>query len=58
MSYLLRLHGLLFVVSLPYMDDEWSSSERELLSLHTERADTLSHSCYGFAFRVRNIIPT
>jgi len=35
----LRLHDQFFVVSLPYMDNEWSGSERDLLSQHPERAN-------------------
>ena len=44
MSQLLRLHGQFFVVSLPYMDNEWSCSERYLLSQRTERANALATS--------------
>ena len=40
--HLLRLHGQFCVVSLPYMDNEWSGSERYLLSQHPERANGLA----------------
>jgi len=41
---LLRLHGQLCVVSLPYMDNKWSVSERDLLSQRPERANALATS--------------
>jgi len=37
-THLLRLHGQFCVVSLPYMDNEWSGSESDLLSRQPERA--------------------
>jgi len=40
----LRLHGQFCVVSLPYTDNEWSGSERDLLSQHPERANALATS--------------
>ena len=43
-SLLLRLHGQFCVVSLPYMDNEWSVSERDLLSQRPERANALATS--------------
>ena len=43
-SYLLRLHGQFCVVSLPYMDNEWSVSERNLLSQRPEQANALATS--------------
>jgi len=41
-TQLLRLHGQFCVVLLPYMDNEWSVSERDLLSQHPERANALA----------------
>ena len=41
-THILRLHGQFCVVSLPYMDNEWSVSERDLLSQHPERANALA----------------
>jgi len=38
-GHLLRLHGQFFVVSIPYMDNERSGSERELLSQRPEGAN-------------------
>ena len=35
---ILRLHGQFCVVLLPYMDNEWSGSERDLLSAHWSRS--------------------
>jgi len=35
-SQSLRLHGQFCVVLLPYMDNKWSSSERDLLSQRPE----------------------
>ena len=43
-SQLLRLHGQFCVVSLPYMDNMWSGSERDLLSQRPERATALATS--------------
>ena len=43
-SLLLRLHGQFCVVSLPYMDNEWPVSERDLLSQRPERANALATS--------------
>ena len=43
-TQLLRLHGQFFVVSLPYMDNERSGSERDLLSKHPEGANALATS--------------
>ena len=40
----LRLHGQLCVVSLPYMDNKWSGSERDLLSQRHERANAFATS--------------
>ena len=37
-AQLLCLHGQFCVVSLPYMDNEWSGSERDLLSQHPEES--------------------
>jgi len=42
MSHILRLHGQFCVGSLPYMDNELSGSERDLLSQRPERADALA----------------
>ena len=42
--HLLRLHGQFFVVSLPYMDNERSGSERDLLSQRPEGANALAIS--------------
>ena len=42
--HLLRLHGQFFVVSLPYMDNERSGSERDLLSQRPEGANALATS--------------
>ena len=39
---LLRLHGQFCVVSLPFLDDKWSGSERDLLSHLPERANALA----------------
>jgi len=44
MAVILRLHGQFCVVSLPYMDNEWSGSERGLLSQRRERANALATS--------------
>jgi len=41
-AYLLRFHGQFCVVSLPYKDNEWSGSERDLLSERPERANALA----------------
>jgi len=41
---LLRLHGQFCVVSLPYMDNEWSGSERDLLSQRPDQANALATS--------------
>ena len=43
-ALLLRLHGQFCVVSLPYMDNEWSVSERNLLSQRPEQANALATS--------------
>jgi len=43
-TQVLRLHGPLFIDSLPYVDNEWSSSERDLLSQCTELANALATS--------------
>jgi len=43
-THLLRLHGQFCVVSLPYMDNERSGSERDLLSQRLERANALATS--------------
>jgi len=40
--HLLRLHGQFCVISLPYMDNEWSGPERDLLSQRFERANALA----------------
>jgi len=39
---ILRLHGQFYIGSLPYMANELSSSERDLLSQHPEWADALA----------------
>jgi len=41
MFHLLRLHGQFCIVSLPYVDNKWSGSERDLLSQHPERVNAL-----------------
>ena len=43
-ALILRLHGQFCVVSLPYMDNEWSVSERDLLSQCPERANAVATS--------------
>ena len=43
-QHLLRLHGQFFVVSLPFMDNERSGSERDLLSQRPEGANALATS--------------
>jgi len=43
-THLLRLHGQVCVVSLPYMDNEWFGSERDLLSQRPEQANALATS--------------
>jgi len=40
--HLLRLHDQFCIVSLPYMDNVWSASERYLLSQHSEQANALA----------------
>jgi len=43
-TQLLCLHGQFCVVSLPYMANKWSGSERDLLSQRPERANALAIS--------------
>jgi len=43
-GHILRLHGQFCVVSIPYMDNEWSGSESDLLSQCPERANALATS--------------
>jgi len=40
----LHLHGQFCVVSLPYMDNKWSGSERYLLSRYPEQSNALATS--------------